>query len=183
MGGAIAALGAGAAPDRVDRLILLESLGPLVDPAEGAPERLAAHLRDRESSGTKRMPIYPDVETAVRARMTAGDLSAESARRLAERGTKSTPDGFTWRSDPRLRLNSPVRLTEDQVQAFLARIECPTLVVSASQGLAPIRAALAPRMAKLRQGILEAVGGGHHVHLDHPERVAPLVRRFLGLNP
>jgi pimeloyl-ACP methyl ester carboxylesterase len=182
MGGAVAVLAAGAAPDRFERLVLLESLGPIVDGPDMAAVRLASHLKDRREFLSKRLPVYPDLETAVRARMTAGDLSAASARCLAERGTKPSEGGLTWRSDPRLRINSPVRLTEDQVHSFLSHIQCPTLVVAADEGLVPLRHVLKSRFAKLKQGTLESLPGGHHLHLDHPERVAPSIRKFLGLS-
>lgn len=181
MGGAIAVLAAGAAPERFESLALLESLGPIVDPAEMAFSRLMAHLKDRYAFSEKRLPVYPDIGAAVRARRTAGDLSEEGARWLAERGTRSVEGGVTWRSDPRLKVNSPVRLTEEQVYSFLAHIRCPTLVVAAENGLIPLRAVLHPRLAKLKHGTLKTVPGGHHVHLDHPDRVAPLLRNFLGL--
>lgn len=181
MGGAIAVLAAGAAPERFENLALLESLGPIVDGAATAPDRLTAHLKDRRELGSKRLPVYPDLETAARTRKMAGDISMAGARLLSERGTRKVDGGLTWRSDPRLRLNSPVRMTEEQVQAYIARIACPTLVVAAENGLVPLRSILHARFAKLKQGTLEMVAGGHHVHMDEPNRVIPSVRKFLGL--
>ncbi len=181
MGGAIAVLAAGAVPERFENLLLLESLGPIVDGAATAPDRLAAHLKDRRELAGKRLPVYPDITAAARARKVAGDISEAGARLLAERGTQPTEGGITWKSDPRLRLNSPVRMTEEQVLAYIGRITCPTLVVAAENGLVPLRSVLHARFAKLKKGTLESVAGGHHVHMDAPERVIPSVRKMLGL--
>ncbi len=181
MGGAIAVLAAGAAPQRFENLALLESLGPIVDGADMAPGRLASHLKDRRELASKRLPVYPSADMAARARRTAGDLSETGSLLLANRGLKPAEGGVTWRSDPRLKFNSPIRLSEEQVESFLSHVTCPTLVVAADQGLIPLRSVLQPRFSRLKRGTLEMVPGGHHVHLDHPDRVAPHLRKFLGL--
>lgn len=179
MGGAIAALAAAAAPQRFTRLALLESLGPLTDAPEQAAHRLDLHLKDRAQLRDKRLPVYPDLAAAVKARLTAGDITPEAAARLAERGTKAVPGGLTWRSDPRLRQSSPSRLTEPQVHDLLAHIRCPTLVLTAQAGFPPLLASLKARLACIPGVVHETVAGGHHVHLDQPDRVGPRVKAFL----
>ena len=41
------------------------------------------------------------------------------------------PGGFVWSSDQRLTLTSAIRLTEEQIVAYLGAIACPTLLVRA----------------------------------------------------
>ena len=88
-----------------------------------------------------------------------GDLSEDGARALAKRGTKPADGGMTWRSDPSLRVSSPIRLTESQVSSFLDHVECPTLVVAAENGLIPLRNVLQPRFSRLKKGTLERCRG------------------------
>ena len=48
-----------------------------------------------------------------------------SARLLIERNVREEGDGYRWRSDQRLRLDSPAFLTEPQVLACLAAWQDP----------------------------------------------------------
>lgn len=179
LGGAIASVIAGACPERIERLALVEAIGPLSDPAANAPRRLADALARTRRPGRPPTP-YASLDEAIAARCRAGDLRAETARPLVERGTEDTPAGLRWRTDPRLRRPSPYRLTEEQVLAFLESIRAPTLLVRGEQGmLDPEDAAVARRVAAVRNLELHAVPGGHHVHLDAPGAVAARLAPFL----
>jgi pimeloyl-ACP methyl ester carboxylesterase len=179
MGAGIATLLPAAAADRIDRVVLLEGMGPLAEPAERAPATLAEALVQESRLEDAEPRIFPSLEAAVAARRRDTDLDAESARRLVERGVEVVGAGVRFSYDPRLRARSRVRFTEDQVQAFLRAIGCPVLAVRASHGwpfpveLVAARAAVVPDLRVVE------VEGGHHVHLTHPERVATAVREFL----
>lgn len=183
LGGGIAAIFAGTFPDRVTKLVLLESLGPLSNEAEGMPQRLEHHLAERRRLAVKGPPKYATLDEVVHLRRMVGSLAERSARRLVERGMKPAAEGVTWRSDPKLRLPSPMRLTLQQVQSFLKRIACPTLVIRAEQGMPIEEAEVRAREGCWRDLKVERVQGHHHVHMDHPERIAPALITFLGEAP
>ena len=172
LGAGVAALLAGTIPERITRLALLEGLGPLTE----APERAPARLRDALEAELRpeRAPrrVLPDLDAAAAARARAGDLTLDAARLLAARGTEPCGDGLAWRADPRLRLPSRLRLTDDHLLAFLRAIACPTRVVLASRGWPMDPAALQARLAAIAGASVVHVDGGHHVHLDDPEPVA-----------
>ena len=113
--------------------------------------------------------------------MEGTDLDHAAARRLVERGSVTDPDTgeVRFRHDPRLRLPSRLRLTEEQVRAFLAAITCPVLAIRARSGWPFPEAAVRSRLRTLRLVEVVEVEGGHHVHLTHPERVAPAIAGFL----
>ncbi|MBL8740121.1 MAG: alpha/beta hydrolase, partial [Myxococcales bacterium] len=48
MGGSVATLFAGARPERVEKLVIMEGLGPLATPPETAPDRMRRWLADLE---------------------------------------------------------------------------------------------------------------------------------------
>lgn len=178
LGGGVAAVFAGAFPELVESLVMIESLGPLSHPESEVPTRIAQHGRSRAALGEKRKPTYPDLEAAALARFKAGDLSLESSRILAKRGTEKVGGGITWRSDQRLKLPSPLRLSEPQVQACLRAITCPTLGIRAKAGLPWPEENVKTRLNCVKDLELVEVDGGHHVHLDHPNRVLPALTRF-----
>jgi pimeloyl-ACP methyl ester carboxylesterase len=178
MGAGIASLIPGVVPDRVERVVLLEGLGPSVTPPEKAPEQLAAAIRSEAvltAAGNRR---FPDLETAVKARLRDSHLDEPTARLLVERGTEVTADGVRFTHDPRLRSRSRLRLTEDQVHAFLTAIRCPVLAVRASDGWPLPLEFIEKRIATIPDVRTVEVEGGHHVHLTDPDRVAPLIRDF-----
>ena len=74
-----------------------------------------------------------------------------------------------------------MRLTEEQVLAFLGSIQCPVLAVRAEEGWPFPEEVVARRLDAIADIRTARVEGGHHVHLTHPERVASLVGEFLGV--
>ncbi|MEE8410598.1 MAG: alpha/beta hydrolase [Myxococcota bacterium] len=179
LGGGIACMMAGTFPERCTGLVLLEGLGPLSGEAADAPDRLARAVASRARFVGKRSPVHAGREAATARVVEATRMSPEAAAILVARGTREVDGGVTWCTDPRLRGVSALRLTEEQVRAFLARIACPTLLVVAADGL-PFdtdlgrgRAACVPNIT------IETLDGGHHVHLDDAGTVARLARPYL----
>jgi len=179
MGAGIASLVPAVIPDRIERLVMLEGAGPMATPPEKAPEQLAAAIASEAELSAAGNRVFPDLEAAVRARCHDSDLDRSSAELLVGRGIETTADGVRFTHDPRMKSRSRLRFTEDQVRAFLSAIRCPTLVVRASSGWPLPPDFIAGRIAMIPDARSEQVEGGHHVHLTHPERVAPIVREFL----
>jgi pimeloyl-ACP methyl ester carboxylesterase len=180
LGGAVAVLYAAAVPDQVDRLLLVESLGPLpFRPGTGA-ETLRTALAARRRAAGKAPRIYPDLASAVAARRAANGLSEPAARLLVERGIAPVEGGFRWRSDPRLTLPTLQRAHEAQVLEWLAAVRAPTLVIAAEPASAGLpQAARQARFAALATAAAVQLPGNHHLHLEEPAPVAAAIRRFL----
>lgn len=178
MGAGVASLVPAVFPDRVRRVVLLEGAGPLAAAAEDAPRQLVAALADERKAASMPPRFFPDLESAVAARLRDSDLDLQSAQLLVERGTEKVDGGVRFTHDPRLKTRSRLRFTEEQVLAFLAAIPCPVLAVGALQGWPFPKELVAARLAVIPKLETATIEGGHHVHLTHPERVAPLVRAF-----
>ncbi|MDY0020865.1 alpha/beta fold hydrolase [Arenimonas caeni] len=180
MGGAIASFIAAAVPARVRRLALVEALGPVAGDPEKAGERLREAVRARRARAGRPPRLIPDVDTAVAARLAVTRMAPEAAALIVRRNLREVPGGFAWRSDPRLTLPGHLRMDEAAVQAVLRGIEAPVLVVAADPAppyFTPgVRAA---RLACLREARLAVLAGGHHLHMEQPGVVAPLLLDFL----
>ncbi len=164
MGAGISSLLAGVMPERVLSLVLLEGLAPLADEPEELPEKMALAIRRRQRR--ERSPkYYPDLEAAVQARMKGRfPVTEQAARWLVERSIVHTTQGFRWRSDPALVLPSVLRLSEDQVRAFLRKILSPALLIMGSEG---IGTPLLDERAELIAGLERiALTGNHHLHME-----------------
>jgi len=178
MGASICSLLAGAMPERVESLVLIEGLGPLVDAPADTPEQMARAIR-RRSRRNREAKFHASMEEAVSARMNGRfPVGEQAARWLVERSIVHTVKGFRWRSDPALNLPSVLRMTEEQVRAFLQRIASPSLLILGTEGIATeLTEARAGCIAHLQRLTLE---GGHHLHLE-PEasqRIADAINRF-----
>lgn len=179
MGAGISSLVPATFPGRIRRTVLLEGVGPLAADAGRAPAQLVSALADEERASRATRRVFPDFAAAVRARVRDTDLDAESAKLLVRRGSEEGPDGVSFLHDPRLKTRSRLRFTEDQVLAFLSAIECPVLAVRALQGWPFPEDVVRARLEVIPDLERAEVEGGHHVHLTHPDRIAPVVRGFL----
>lgn len=179
LGGALASVLAAALPQRVRELWLIEALGPIsIAPAQ-APALLGKALLEREQLREKSLRVFPNLDLAVAARRQANGLSEFAARALVERGARAVEGGFVWSSDPRLTLTSAIRLSEEQVQAYIAAIACPTLLVLADPP-APFvdQALMRARMGLVRGMRCVTLPGTHHLHLEDPAPVAAAIAAF-----
>lgn len=180
MGAGIATLFAGTFPNRVSRLVLLDGLGPLTADPDQAPLRLAMGVERFLAADSGSQSVLPSREVAVeKLCMAIPGLLPRSAKILLARGLQEGQEGFRWRSDPRLRVPSLLRMTQRHVKSFMKRIECPVLVVRAEQGYPIDREVMEEQFACLRNAQLIMLPGGHHLHLDNPEILAPKVRAHL----
>lgn len=183
MGASISLLWAGTFPQRVERLIVLEGLGPLTADASEVPTRLAEALLARRALEAKPARVMATLEEAIarmkRARMPMRD---EDLHTLALRGTHATPQGVAFSHDPRLQGASMMRLTQQQVDAFFARITAPTLVLRAQDGWPVTPAFAQARLRAMGSPQTATIPGGHHAHMEHPHAALDVILPFLDLD-
>lgn len=167
LGAIICSLYAASSPERVERLVMLDSLGPITDETEAVlPQLRRAMARATRVQGSK-LAIYPSLEKAAQVRSKGvGRLDISAARLLVERGIQSCEGGYMWRSDPRLLEPTFVRFSEAQVQAIYRGINCPVCLICGKDGYFSERAAFAKRLAYIDQIETYHVAGGHHFHMD-----------------
>jgi pimeloyl-ACP methyl ester carboxylesterase len=172
LGAGIAALVAAARPERIERLLLIEGLGPLGDDGSHTLQRFRDALAPRRGN-RKPLRIFRDVAQAVAARSMASGLPAELAQPIVERGLAEADGGWRWRSDPRLTRPSAVRLAEAQVHALLHGITTPTALLLAQPATPYLPdAMMQARAACVADIAVSHLDGGHHLQLEHPADVA-----------
>ena len=180
MGAGVASYLAGTIPEKICSLILIEGLGSLAQDAEKMPEILREAAEQWQQLANKKLPLYPDVETAVKVRHHVGGIEESSVRTLVARGLQPVDGGFTWRSDPRLKIKSRHYLTEEQACAFLEEITAPVLLIEAENAKQDQwKELLRKRIPYIKNLQHRKVSGDHHLHLDNPQEVAAVIREFL----
>ncbi len=176
-GAMMSALLAGAMPERIKGLVCLDGL--LAEPAE-ADEFLAQlgnYLRDfsRPEGKTR---VYPSLEDAAAARIKVMPMKMASALKIIQRGTVRDLEGsYVWRSDRRLSLASPVKLSMAQWQT-VAKPKVPALLVCAEDGFGAEIKKMLPSVDQYFE--VKSLPGDHHFHMDVAvEPIAALLRGFV----
>ncbi len=179
MGASIASLLAGTFPERVERLCLIEGVAPLVYPPEELPKLMAEALNKRAKMRGRRLKPYARMSDAVDARQNGRfPVSAEGAGWLVSRGAVHGADGVYWRNDPSLVLPSILRMSEDQVLAFLRNIKAEVELVLGEDGLELDQ--LDERTAVIERLTTYHFPGNHHLHMESEaaQRIADLVNAW-----
>ena len=185
MGAGIASELAGLFPERVLRAVMID--GFLATGGADAAERVNANRQavlQMLNSARKGPPVYAGLDDMTRRVTEATDQSWAAAQTLVERGHKAVEGGFTWRTDPRIRFNTPLRMPAEQIDELMSRSAAPALLIVASSGDRWYRSEVAARQARHPNLQVVEIAGPHHIHLepDHVDTVAGLIRPFLGLS-
>lgn len=167
-GAIVSALAAGTFPERITHAGLIDGLWPEPVMASDAPQQLARSITEMNRyTRHKQMVAYPDTATAIKARADGlFPVSLEAASALAQRGLALRPEGYTWSYDPSLRAASAVKLTQDQIEAFIRRITAPVRLVLAKEGLIQRFEQYQENLALFANIQVEILPGGHHLHME-----------------
>lgn len=177
LGAGVCVVLAGTLPERIEKLALIEGLGPLTETDDRAPQRLASAIV-AEQKPVARKRVFASLDAAAEKLATVTGQEVSTAKTLARRSLYEVEGGLTWRSDARLRQASRLRLTEAQVLAFLGRVTCPTLLIGGNNGISFDRSAFDKRVEQFKDLRIEMLEGRHHLHLDDPEPTAKSLNAF-----
>ena len=178
LGGSPAMLFAGVFPAQVRKLIMIESTGPYARSDEEVPRLLAQWL---EGSGEKaQKSFYSTVAEAAKAIQNRfPKIPNEAAFHMARFGTRTTDEGLAWKYDPKLRFRPLSSFSENQVQAFIQRIDCPGLLICGSEGEFKRSPHLSRAGLFSNLRVVEMSGAGHHVPHEKPGELAEVIYLFL----
>mgnify|MGYP000114927332 CR=1 FL=1 len=179
MGGIVSTLYSSCFPEHVEKLISIESFGPVTKDSLSSPIQLRDSIHSRLKA-QRNEPKHPkSIERTVAARTLVGDINEESARLLVTRNIKQEKGQLFFTTDRRLRTFSSLRLTEAQSKAFMENIQCPTLVITGNQGYEYMRNILNKRLDWIKDLTVAECDGHHHLHMDNPSPVADKIVSFL----
>ncbi len=184
LGGCIASLAAPVLKDKIQSLILLDALGPLTSIDSEAYNQYSSFItkrtKIRESDKTR--GIYKSRTHAAAMRAKSGYLSEELAEILCDRALQKNDDGYFFRHDRKLLLPSAMKMTEKMVMSFLQELTTPCLFLEASDGFSYDRAKMKERLKAPAQLTHKVIEGGHHFHMESPQKTSEEIRAFLQRN-
>lgn len=182
MGGSITSYFTGAYPERIQRLALLEGLGPPQDETS-VPERVANWVAAWKRQAHGDLKRYADVETAAK-RLQRLDplLDDRMARWLVAHSTRELPDGgLSFLHDPLHLTTGPYPFRLEVAESFWRRVSCPTLFVDGAESfLRHAEEEAARRKSHFKSGTSATLEGAGHMMMRHrPRELAELLQAFL----
>lgn len=180
-GAGAATLIAGAFPDRVEHLVLIEGGIPILADARDAPQTLADAIAQNRVLREKTGRVFADRATAVAERANGfSPISTAAAEILAARSLSEVAGGFRWHADQRLKAKSELRLTPEQMRAFTGRVTARALAFLASESPFAHRPEYRGMLASIPGVEIVDLEGRHHMHMEGAEDViAARVAEFL----
>ena len=172
MGGTVASLYASLFPQYVQKIILIEGLGPRKESVYEAKDRYKKHLSQRQK--TSQNPLFPTREAAAkRLQRHHPYLSLERVHLLACRILIKHNDGWIWRFDPRHKKRSAISFSQERHEVILSTIQAPCYLIFGKKSPyiqwidVEKRSALIPTHQQTYY-----IDGGHSPHLSHPTQLS-----------
>ncbi len=178
LGGSMCLLYAGTFPEKVKRMVLLESLGPFARADDEVPNIMADRLKGRDYV---EIPFpHETLEAAAKAlQKTFPLIPDKAALHMARHGAHAKGGRYRWKHDPILRYRTTTAMSEGQVEAFIRRLKCPILFVYGTESdfMKSVRGHRAQLFPNAQ--IIPIQGAGHHIPHEKPEELAEVVVPFL----
>ena len=181
LGGTIASIFAGAFPELVQRLVVIEGVGLYPRDVDSPGERLRLWIDANHALAARVPRRYPTLEDAYqRMQETNPHLSPAQARHLTAHGSNQNEDGtYTWKFDNYTRTPRPYDIPNADMAALWQCIECPVLIVNSREGY-PHRIGQDDTLRHFRDATLHEIDdAGHWTHHDQLESCLALIDDFL----
>lgn len=188
-GGQIGFLYAQLYPQCVVKLIMLETVTTLPVTTEYFPkyleEMIENHLKIIDSLATKQPPLYTREEALqrVKSNRNYSEIKLESAEALLKRAIEPVGQLYKFTLDQRIKnYVNPLKDNRYFIESVTKNpVKCPILIVLGKENgfQLTIMDSVIKFFKKSKNIKVVEVDGNHDVHNDYPERVAPLVSKFL----
>uniref|UniRef100_G3PU21 Serine hydrolase like n=1 Tax=Gasterosteus aculeatus aculeatus TaxID=481459 RepID=G3PU21_GASAC len=177
-------------PEMVEAVVLLDSYGffPIDQKKMYQPMRqgMDEMLQFDKQTAEEKKRVYTYEGAVERLSAANPSLSEQSVRILLERGLVQVEGGVAFTRDFRINLKNIIRMTLEQSLQLHSGIKAPMLVILAEDGFEKLFVgedknvfSTIIQAYKDRNHKVVKIPGDHHIHLNNPEVVAPLVSDFL----
>jgi pimeloyl-ACP methyl ester carboxylesterase len=182
MGATIVTYFAGAFPERLTKLVLIDGVGPPDNPANVAPHRMRRWIEGAyESPDGRNVMNHADALARMkRFNPLVGEaVLTRKLPQLSRAADAASPeaDAIVWKGDPLHMTTSPLPFYAETYKAFAAQVACPVLHVSGgTRGFhVPDEEERLASFARLTRVTLE---GGHALHWTMPHELSAALVDF-----
>ena len=179
LGGGMGSQYAAAMPERVERLVMLDTIGVITRSPQETASQLRLSIKSVRSDRSFLRP-YQSVNEAVSSRQRKSELSTDATRLLVERALEHVGSHYQWRTDPRLNWRSPLLMTIEQALSVLNHISAPTLTITTPAITDFLgQEAFDLRLAAIKHCEHHHLEGHHHIHMESPQLLSGIITPFL----
>lgn len=176
MGATVVSYVAGAIPERITKLALVDGVGPPDNGFDSAPVRMRRWLETMRDARAERKPM---THADALSRLIRGNPDVDEAvleRRLRQL-SREVEGGLAWKYDPLHVTTSPLPFYGEAYKAFVRRITCPTLHVGGGEKgyNVPEKDERLACFANLKPIVIE---GGHALHWTRPAELTASLLEF-----
>jgi len=182
MGGMIGLMYAGAYPEQISRLAVLDGLTVVPDsPRKPINKRITEWVSQLDKIAERKSRIFQSVaEAAERISAHNMRLTSEQALHLASHGVRKSADGtYCWKFDQYQNARAPYRLSPNEHAMLWSSITCPTLLLRGDESFLPDPEASGALARFSRARSVTVAGAGHWLHHDKLNDVLGVLDRFL----
>jgi acyl transferase domain-containing protein/acyl-CoA synthetase (AMP-forming)/AMP-acid ligase II/pimeloyl-ACP methyl ester carboxylesterase/acyl carrier protein/NAD(P)-dependent dehydrogenase (short-subunit alcohol dehydrogenase family) len=183
LGSVLAAIFTSIRPQRINNIVLVETILPTGNETEDPAEQLA-HQLDYLASPPKH-PVFPNVEAAAeRLRKATPAISKSLAMLLAERITEPCEGGVRWRWEPLLRTRAGISFNgigRSRYLSLLKKIKVPITLVYGDKSNFNRHEDLAQQQEAMPGAVKVVVPGGHNLPLEAPSALAKIISGAVAL--
>uniref|UniRef100_A0A672Y7Z7 Serine hydrolase like n=1 Tax=Sphaeramia orbicularis TaxID=375764 RepID=A0A672Y7Z7_9TELE len=177
-------------PEMVDGLVLLDVYGFLPTDTRETAKVMRQGMNEMiefEKKAAEKKRVYTYEKAVERMLAVNPTLSDQSVHIMLERGLIQVEGGFVFSRDLRVNFKNIVRFSLEQSLLMQKRIRSGVLVILSQNGFHRMLSepsqkkftSILQQQWKDRNDTVVTVPGDHHVHLTHPEVVAPYISDFL----
>lgn len=189
MGGGAAMLYAGTFPEKVKKVVMVDLIKPVATPAGKQPQRTACGIRELLEAETKTgrnrqcYEFQSIVDKLVKGYNSS--ITEEAAKTLLKRGSvKHENNLYSFNYDLRLKTANLLGMTFDQQKEYANRLSCELMIIKASNGPFYEKKEDYDEIINIyekraKKFVYRLVEGTHHVHINNPEVIAPLIGQFM----
>ncbi|RXG53901.1 putative serine hydrolase [Armadillidium vulgare] len=189
MGGAVSLLFAGAFPDKIEKIISIDT--HVLYSADARDQRLhtITSLKELSKAAKRQVTQYPHYEyNEIIQKLVesyGGSLNEDAAKTLLIRNSVRHEDGkFSFTHSPVLKVRNTLSLNFEQLFSFLSKITCDLLIIKATDSPFHGRKTRNKKVFNSYKKtssnfVFEVLDGGHHLHLITPHPIAEVINRFL----
>lgn len=181
-------------PEQVERLVQIDLISfghlSLNKHVTASRKSVLETMKIHKKMESPEVPTYNFEDACGQAFMASniinglGSISKESVQTLMTRGLREVEGGYTWSADLRLRIPTAFNMVQEVTEEYGGKVSCPHLMIKATNSKKYMSDESYERILKLYrnnnpQFVYREIEGGHHLHLNTPETVAPVISRFL----
>ncbi|GLS84746.1 alpha/beta fold hydrolase [Paraferrimonas haliotis] len=180
LGGIVASAFVAISPESINRLVLIESFGPVTAKPGQTREQLHTSVNQHLSRLKKEKVAKPfELSRMIEARAKLSGLTPAQVQPMLERNARKVAGGWLWRSDARLNSASPIKMSEAQAKELLKPLTTPTLLIQGNCSAHKVNRYLEQRRDWWRALTVKSVDGGHHCHMHSAQDTANKIRIWL----